>query len=1201
MCKTDDFHHPLLRCRDMKYTQQLSLVKLLIQFLGRPLVKKPALILSGIVSFWLISISGAQAEIHGTVVDPKNKKKVIICHVPPGNPENAHTISISKNALHTHLTHHPDYDGPCEPTVSGSEGNGTLRYADSGAGKHKDRILFMDWKDSSLEDGIQNGDIVEFDIPESSCLANGTLTATFSNVDDPNRVAQHTVPKDMKTWVGSGFYKLYDTPGSGEAIYTTEYMLKSGQTETNLGFTIDWSMQVDGESVAPDIFLIDAESTTDTSEQIDVTTNGGYWSVVENAQSTLYEVHGLGTQQVNIANTEHPLPMNSEGWSPLMLSKGMTQTTVNIRNFDASPGKEGVAFALLAPCDRGDAPETYGDAGHAFKEDALSHFKDELGLKFEPGTPYIGDTPPDSESLTQGSLDAQGDDSHTDYYDNARHDDEDDLVMPQFPVSGSEALTVPVTGAGLLQAWFDWNADGDFLDEQEQVATDVSANGGEISLNVTVPADAKIGTSFARFRYSTQPGLGATGPAKDGEVEDHLIEIVKANACSINDVAGAVYSTASLSVNSAYLTEETRIYQARFHNDNWEGDLLAYSLKTDESDGNVKSIIWNAADKIAFNGRAVFTYDPTRNTDRGREFSWAKLNAEQKTHLRQDGNAAEAKKRIDWVLGDDQHEGGLFRERDKLLGDIIHSNMAYSDPYANYGYKQLSGSEGHHYATYLRDKRDRKAALFVGANDGMLHAFDAQNGRELFAFIPDAVIPKLATLSDPHYGCTDSEDCLEHEYTVDGAISLGDAYIDTGSGNDWHNILIGTLGKGGRGLFALDVTAPESFDEENVLWEISHTQTPDSDPSNKILYANYLGYTVPASSVVRMQNGRWAAIVSNGYESASQQAVLFIIDVESGDLIKAINTYSGSKDNPNGLSTATAVDANGDSLVDVIYAGDLLGNLWAFDVSSDDENYWVSSYGTVASPEPLFRACEDIACTLPQAITAKPEVGRNPQGGLMVYVGTGKYFDVADNLVQGERVAVNTFYGIRDNGYPVGSRSDLVEQRILAEIAIDSDLISRVTTQNEVDYGSRAGWFMDFVTPPNDQAEGERVISKALLREGKLIFTTMTPPQNDCTWGGKSWIMELNAVDGSRLDTIPFDTNDDKAFTIEDNVEFEGKSTIISGLHKPSLGVIFSSPVIISHTTRSEGKYVTGTAGNVGMFREAASRFSGRMSWRRIR
>ncbi len=1093
------------------------------------------------------------------------------------------------------------YDDPTDPPEPAT-GNGTLRYANSGTGKYKDRILFMDWKDSALSDGIQEGDTVEFEIPEESCLAEGKLTATFSNIDDPNNIADTTLPTDMKTWDGSGFYKLYDTAGRGEAIYTQEFMLQPGQESTHFKFTIDWQMTVSGISVKPDIFLIDAESTTDNSEQIDAITNGGYWSVVENAQSNTYEVDGLGTQEVSIKNTEHPRPYEVEGWSPLLLSKGMTQTTIDIKNFDSNHGKEGIAFALLAPCDHGDAPASYGDAGHAFKEEPIAADKYELGLQFytqlSTQPPFIGSIPPDSESSTQAdpndSESALGDDLHKDAYDTQRDDDES-IMIDALSQNSSKQITVNVSHAptheSYLHAWFDWNADGDFDDNAEHVVSNQAAVMGAVTLSADVPADATVGMSYARFRFSSQRDLSSSGYAKDGEVEDVAIEIIEGGVCVIDDLSHQLYSTASVSANSTYLSNSTRVYQAKFNNQDWSGQLLSYDLKTTNKDGNVKSLKWNAANTISRSGRKLFTYDPLQPTDKGQLFKWKNLNSSQQTILKNGGSKKRGKKRLRWIEGKAHDEGALFRTRTTILGDIIHSNIVFKGNLTNYGYQNLP--EGSSYGAFLRDKQKTQRTLFVGANDGMLHAFNADNGSELFAFIPNEVYPKLVTISQPNYGCK-AEGCLKHEYLVDGTSSIGDAYFDSTS--TWHSVLVGSLGKGGKGIFALDVSDPEHFSADDVLWEISATQA-SSAGTDADKFINHMGNSLPSASVARLHNSdaskRWAAIVGNGYESKNHQAVLFIIDVETGALIKSINTGVGTPERPNGLSTPIAIDSNNDRIVDRIYAGDLWGNMWAFNVAGNDPTHWNIAYSA-----PLFTASTS---TNTQLITAPPQVGRNPSGGLMVYFGTGKYFDVDDNMFEGTTPAVNTYYGIHDNGAPV-NKSSLLQQTILQEGAAgNTGFNARVTSNHKVNFGTHHGWFMDLVSPSGQRKRGERVISQALLRQGRLIFTTMTPPQNDCVWGGKSWLMEFDAVNGSRLNVIPFDTNNDKKFTGEDNVDYEGNATIMSGIQDPDLGVVFSTPAVITHDSRTEGKYLTGTAGKVGMFRESASRFSGRMSWRQLR
>ncbi len=549
---------------------------------------------------------------------------------------------------------------------------------------------------------------------------------------------------------------------------------------------------------------------------------------------------------------------------------------------------------------------------------------------------------------------------------------------------------------------------------------------------------------------------------------------------------------------------------------------------------------------------------------------------------------------LNWVRGDQSNEktsanpSGIFHKRNKLLGDIIHSSPRYAGKYDDYGYTKLSGTEGTSYPAFLSAKRSRTDMVYVGANDGMLHGFDANTGVERFAYIPNNVMAKFIKISDPNYGCAET-DCIEHQALVDGELTVDDAYIN----NTWKSVLLGTLGAGGKGIFALDVSNPASFTSSNVMWELSASQAPD----NTSTYADHLGETIPAPSIIRLNNGAWAALISNGYNSANHQAVLFLIDLSNGQLIKAINTEQGNASTPNGLSSPIPIDTNGDRITDYIYAGDLLGNLWKFDISNSNPNNWSVAYTASSAPAPLFTACETNACTRTQAITAKPQVGKHPNGGYMVYFGTGKYFDPSDNV--SGTPDIETLYGIRDNGSIVASVDDLALQTVLQDSNISSNLNARITSNNVVDYSTKKGWRLKLLKA-DGTAEGERIISQTLLRGGKLIFTTLIPPEN-CGWNGSSWLMEINAINGQRLAVPSLDINSDRQFNKNDEVSYNQSTKVPSGLQKESLGLILHSPIVLNHTSNSEGKYVSGSTGVIGMFRERSSRASGRQSWRQIR
>jgi type IV pilus assembly protein PilY1 len=200
-------------------------------------------------------------------------------------------------------------------------------------------------------------------------------------------------------------------------------------------------------------------------------------------------------------------------------------------------------------------------------------------------------------------------------------------------------------------------------------------------------------------------------------------------------------------------------------------------------------------------------------------------------HFMAGGSEQDGKDRLKWLRGDKSNElpDGPFRTRNKVLGDIVNSDPVYV-AVSNFGYDRLpDGTAGKDTYTSFREQnlpdgiRNRRKMLYIGANDGMLHAFDALTGEEIFAYVPQGVFDNLASLSDPDY---------THKYFVDGTAHVGDAYIN----DTWRTILVGTTGAGGRSVFALDITDPDSFDASKVLWNSPPLMILISD----ILWANQL-------------------------------------------------------------------------------------------------------------------------------------------------------------------------------------------------------------------------------------------------------------------------------------------------------------------------------------------------------------------------
>ncbi len=669
-----------------------------------------------------------------------------------------------------------------------------------------------------------------------------------------------------------------------------------------------------------------------------------------------------------------------------------------------------------------------------------------------------------------------------------------------------------------------------------------------------------------------------TNPAK---LEDALEDV-------LNNVVSRISSASSVATNSTRLDTTTLIYQARFNSGTWEGQVLAYPINTN---GSIAAYSWDAGDLIpTANSRKIYTYDST--TSAGIEFKWSTLNATQKTDLNSSQDL------VNYLRGDQSNEvenNGSYRDRTGLLGDIVNSDPWFIG-HENYGYENLNdqtvaASEGPAYRTFIDSAafKDRREMLYVGANDGMLHGFDATTGVEQFAYIPSFLIADLPELASTNYA---------HRYYVDGSPRAADVNIGTTSTANWKTVLVGSAGAGGRGIFALDVTNPDTFTTSSVMWEFDSSD--DSD----------LGYTQPQPTIVRMANGKWAAIVANGYNSDSHKAILFILDITDGSVIAKLDTGAGDANTPNGLSTAIPVDTDNDYTVDVIYAGDMLGNLWKFDVSDTRTSKWESAFnghGNNGVPEPMFIACNEDPCVTTQPITSKPQVGSHPDGGVMVYFGTGQYFETGDNVIPADP-QVHTYYGIRDNGVQVDGRDDLQVQTIDTETTSNGNTY-RITSDTTVDFSNKEGWYLDLVPPSPGSALGERVVAPSLIRNDRIIFTTLIPSPDPCGFGGTSWLMELDAVNGARLDTSPIDinnsntvNNEDVIYTTDSNsdgtIDSDDDGSSVSGVQS-TIG-IFKTPGVISSGDR-EFKYLSGSSGDIEAITESNNGVNGRLSWRELR
>ena len=663
--------------------------------------------------------------------------------------------------------------------------------------------------------------------------------------------------------------------------------------------------------------------------------------------------------------------------------------------------------------------------------------------------------------------------------------------------------------------------------------------------------------------------IAAAGGTSTAYNAANKAELVAALDQVFADILRRSGAASSVALNSSSVSTNNTLYQAKF-DIGWAGRLLSYGL--DPVSGDLAaSPAWDAAtvlDALNFDtDRRIITYKPS--TRSGIPFRWpanpaaptaTELDLAQTAALNTGPTGfadARGADRLSYLRGDNTLEGPNpateFRPRNSDLGDIVDSGPFYvgrpAGSYRDASYQAFRSSGA---------MAARPPVIYVGANDGYLHGFRASDGRELLAFLPSAVYGNLSKLTGQGYA---------HRYFVDGSATVADAKI--GAGSTWRTTLVSGLGAGGRGVFALDVTDPATFAEANadqiVRWEF--TSGDDAD----------LGYTFGRPAIVKLNNGAWGAIVGNGYNNTGTgQSGIFILNLQTGAVVSKLLTGVGSAGTPNGIAGVVAVDTDGNDTADVVYAGDLTGRVWKFDISDSNQANWRVGLGG----SPLFHA---VAGGSDQPITTAPEVTLHPQVGYLLNFATGQYFAVNDPTTTGTQ----TLYGVWDRGNANLDRSTLVQQTVTGVVTLSGKRY-RTVSNNVVNWASKYGWYLDL------PVSGERVAVDPLLRDGRVVFTTLIPDSSPCTAGGTGWLMELDFASGSQLGSAPFDTNNDNTI--------DGTDARTGG---QELQVISSSPVAQGgYGTESnplENKYLNQSTGNVVRVLESASRSgSRRTSWREL-
>lgn len=612
--------------------------------------------------------------------------------------------------------------------------------------------------------------------------------------------------------------------------------------------------------------------------------------------------------------------------------------------------------------------------------------------------------------------------------------------------------------------------------------------------------------------------LMARNPSK---LKQQLRELIN-RALGKAPVSGGSASGVRLNQGTSFAIESS--FRVPDNSNDWSGDLVAYDLNADGSKGAQR---WSAAGLLAArtpgsrNIRTVMA--PTVLGSGGAVQGAVSVREFTAANLAGFAPASTARARLGlqpaddlWLQGQSDDNlvtylrGGLnarpFRVRSALLGDIVNSSVEIVGARDDYGYGAWDGATtpawkgalGQSYKQFLAAKNPAHATAYVGANDGMLHAFDAgaSGGAERFAYIPSAARERMGQLANPGY---------LHVYTMDGEIAASDV-PNTNSGG-WRTLLVAAAGAGGRSVSGLNVTDPTQFGDGSVLWELRGT-----NGGNAVL--DDLGHVMGRPVIVPVAGPagpRWVALFGNGVNSHGGAPVLFVVDVNTGAVLARLKPNAASFNAANGLmNIAAAALYNTDGLVDTVYGGDLKGNLWRFDLSGSAISSWNVAFGG----QPLFAATD--AAGRAQPITGGIEIANGPGGGTSLYFGTGRYFVVGDEIVP-PNPPVQSLYAIFDRCTQAncssrisGGRSTLGEQSLRALPADATGTQSRGVSQAS---SGSDGWFVDLKV--GDPGRGERFIGTPRLQSGKVFFTTFEPQGDDCTAGVRNWRYGLDMNSGA--------------------------------------------------------------------------------------
>lgn len=679
----------------------------------------------------------------------------------------------------------------------------------------------------------------------------------------------------------------------------------------------------------------------------------------------------------------------------------------------------------------------------------------------------------------------------TDGYANAAN-----VSVPSYSRStyGGEAPYSPITNSSLSDialAYYTRNLRSDlpsglvgFDPNNAAVNADKNPNLHMVTYAMTIgPLGTIFGTNSASATnpFSSPPNWPAPTQNRNPTAIDDLWHAtingrgLMLNANEVESVASALQKIiadvfikagagSAVGISNVYVRDDDNTLYIASYSQSY-GNLAAYTINF--LSGVVSSqATWSAQallDNRDPDTRVIATYDGQG----GVPFRWSDLTSDLKSKFATTTSPSGDVALFNWFRGLQDDTTAAFRSRVHKLGDIV-----YAEP-VSVG-KSLWKYTSPDYASFIAATASRTAVVYQAANDGMLHAFNAKTGQELWAYVPSMILQHVNEYASADY---------MHRFLVDGTPAVGDVKIS----NSWKTILVGGLRAGGHGFYALDVTNPADASNEaglaaKVLWEF-----PNDASSTSV--SNNIGLSFGKPVIVKTKAAGWVVLVTSGYNNydGDGKGHLFVLDAATGALIKDIPTTAGSSSDPSGLAHISAYAENGafDPLIEQVYGGDLEGNVWRFDLSGDNVSEWnVKKLATLVD-----------ASGVAQPITTELELA-NVHGKRFVLVGTGKMLAVQDVT----NTKTQSFYALIDDLTPNPTISTL-RTRLVQRTVSGNAIVG-----NTADYATKRGWYIDF------PGSGERLNYRPSIALGILFFNTNKPSPDACV--SESYIYMLDLYSG---------------------------------------------------------------------------------------